>query len=166
MLDSSDTLDGAPGDDPLDRGVVTPDRWSAGIRFGTTAEEIEAGESLDQQLAEEEPDITSDADDEHSDDVGADENAAEEESAGTRAPRAPIPGRAASWPKTRKPTTTARSPYLPVTTSSLVTRGSTGAGRPPKRRRSTSWTTTPTHANDLEDCQTGTPPVVLLLPAG
>src|SRR5215472_1836296 len=53
ILDSSDTLDGAPGDDPLDRGVIPPERWSAGMRFGSTAEEQAEGESLDQQLAEE-----------------------------------------------------------------------------------------------------------------
>ena len=61
VLDSSDTLDGAPGDDPLDRGVVTPDRWSAGIRYGTTAEEQQEGASLDRLLAEEEPDDTLEA---------------------------------------------------------------------------------------------------------
>ncbi len=59
--DSTDTLSGAPGDDPLDRGVVPPERWSAGIRYGTTAGEQESGESLDQLLAEEEPDDTLDA---------------------------------------------------------------------------------------------------------
>jgi Family of unknown function (DUF5709) len=79
VLDGSDTLDGAPGDDPLDRGVVTPDRWSAGIRFGTTAAEQAAGESLDQHLAEEEPDATLDIDDEQDGDIGADENATEED---------------------------------------------------------------------------------------
>jgi Family of unknown function (DUF5709) len=57
VLDSSDTLDGPPGDDPLDRGVATPERWSAPIRSGGTAEEQEAGESLDELLAEEEPDV-------------------------------------------------------------------------------------------------------------
>lgn len=56
VLDASDTLDGAPGDDPLDRGVATPERWSAGMKFGSTAEEQRDGESLDQLLAEEEPD--------------------------------------------------------------------------------------------------------------
>ena len=71
VLDSSDTLDGAPGDDPLDRGVVAPDRWSAGIRYGTTVEEEQEGESLDQQLAEEEPDVAFDADDEDNDESGA-----------------------------------------------------------------------------------------------
>lgn len=54
--DSTDTLIGAPGDDPLERGVVPPERWSAGIRYGTTEEEQAEGESLDQLLAEEEPD--------------------------------------------------------------------------------------------------------------
>jgi len=82
VLDSTDTLDGAPGDDPLDRGVVTPERWSAGVRFGTTGEEQEEGESLDQLLAEEEPDLSADAedvDDEPPDEVGLDENATEED---------------------------------------------------------------------------------------
>jgi hypothetical protein len=54
-LDASDTLDGDPGDDPLDAGIVPPDRWSAGEGFGTTLSEERAGESLDQLLAQEEP---------------------------------------------------------------------------------------------------------------
>ena len=80
--DPYDTLDGTLGDDPLDRGVATPDRWSAGMRFGTTAEEQEEGESLDQLLAEEEPDTPLDEveeaeeDDEDEDD---DEDAADED---------------------------------------------------------------------------------------
>jgi len=56
VQDTTDTLSGAPGDDPLDRGVVPPERWSAGIRYGVTAGEQAEGESLDQLLAEEEPD--------------------------------------------------------------------------------------------------------------
>jgi hypothetical protein len=56
VQDGSDSLDGDPGDDPLDRGVVPPERWSAAMRYGTTAEEQEEGESLDDRLAEEEPD--------------------------------------------------------------------------------------------------------------
>jgi hypothetical protein len=55
VLDASDTLEGNPGDDPLDAGVIPPDRWSAGEGYGTTLAEEEAGESLDQHLAEEEP---------------------------------------------------------------------------------------------------------------
>jgi hypothetical protein len=66
-LDASDTLDGNPGDDPLDTGVSPPDRWSAGAEFGTTDAEEEAGESLDQLLAEEEPDPDPYAEDEDED---------------------------------------------------------------------------------------------------
>ena len=82
--DSTDTLDGAPGDDPLDRGVVPPERWSAGIRYGVTAEEQEEGESLDQLLAEEEPDETlgygdEDEDDEDIEDFDEDDDAGDED---------------------------------------------------------------------------------------
>ncbi len=55
VLDASDTLDGEVGEDPLDAGYLPPDRWSAGEGFGTTLAEERAGESLDQLLAEEEP---------------------------------------------------------------------------------------------------------------
>src|SRR6202167_3377145 len=73
--DTTDTLIGAPGSDPLDGGVVPPERWSAGIRYGTTAEEQSEGESLDQLLAEEEPDDTLDElEDEEDDDDAADED--------------------------------------------------------------------------------------------
>jgi hypothetical protein len=57
VLDSSDTLEGDVGDDPLDSGIDAGDRYSAGERFGTTASEERQGESLDQLLAEEEPDV-------------------------------------------------------------------------------------------------------------
>ena len=77
--DASDTLTGDPGDDPLDRGVATPERWSAGMRFGTTAGEQQAGESLDDLLAEEEPDTPSDIDDEDQEDFAGDPDVAEED---------------------------------------------------------------------------------------
>jgi len=79
VLDASDTLDGEPGDDPLDRGVATPERWSAGMRFGTTAAEQQEGESLDRLLAEEEPDTAFDADDEEQWDSAGDEDVADED---------------------------------------------------------------------------------------
>ena len=79
VADASDTLTGDPGDDPLDRGVATPERWSAGMRFGTTAEEQQGGESLDDLLAEEEPDTPSDLDDEDREDFADDPDAAEED---------------------------------------------------------------------------------------
>ncbi|HEY2315055.1 MAG TPA: DUF5709 domain-containing protein [Streptosporangiaceae bacterium] len=77
--DASDTLDGNPGDDPLDRGVIPPQHWSSSIRFGTTGAEQEDGESLDQLLAEEEPDAGSEADDERPEDVAGDPDAADED---------------------------------------------------------------------------------------
>ena len=55
--DSGDTLDGPPGDDPLDRGVIPPEHWSVPMRIAATAPGRESDESLDQLLAEEEPDV-------------------------------------------------------------------------------------------------------------
>jgi hypothetical protein len=56
VLDASDTLDnGVP--DPLDVGVAAADGWSGADRFGTTGAEQRAGESLEQLLAQEEPDV-------------------------------------------------------------------------------------------------------------
>jgi len=78
VLDASDTLDGNPGDDPLDRGVAAPQRWSAAIRHGSTAAEQQAGEPLDQLLAEEEPDVTDEVDDEPIGGPADDEDAGEE----------------------------------------------------------------------------------------
>jgi hypothetical protein len=72
VLDANDTLDGNPGDDPLDRGIVTPDRWSAGVQYALKGEED--SESLDELLAEEEPEDTVDNDEESWDEneTGAD----------------------------------------------------------------------------------------------
>ena len=84
VQDTTDTLIGPPGSDPLDGGVVPPERWSAGIRYGTTAEEQSEGESLDQLLAEEEPDDTLDdlEDEEDEDDDEDDKDFDEDDDAG------------------------------------------------------------------------------------
>jgi hypothetical protein len=83
VLDPSDTLDGEPDGDPLDAGYLPTDRWSAGMRYGSTEAEERAGESLDQLLAEEEPDTTldsieelagEDADEDEDDDDAGDED--------------------------------------------------------------------------------------------
>ena len=79
VLDATDTLAGAPGDDPLDRGVIVPTRWSAGMRFGSTAAEQESGQSLDQLLALEEPDISPEPGGGGPGDDGWDENATEDD---------------------------------------------------------------------------------------
>jgi hypothetical protein len=73
VLDPSDTLEDGPDDDPLDPGIIPADRWSAGERFGTTAAEEEEGESLDQLLAEEEPDVDPYANDDDDDEEDEDE---------------------------------------------------------------------------------------------
>jgi hypothetical protein len=82
VLDPSDTLDGEPDGDPLEAGYLPTDRWSAGMRFGSTEAEERAGESLDQLLAEEEPDITVDPAEEEEDEAageGEDEDAGDED---------------------------------------------------------------------------------------
>lgn len=43
--------------DPLEGGVEPPENWSAAERFGATSEEVREGESLEQKLTEEQPDI-------------------------------------------------------------------------------------------------------------
>jgi hypothetical protein len=75
--DSTDTLIGAPGDDPLDRGVVPPERWTGAIRRGDEDDR----ESLDELLAEEEPDVTLDdeEDDDEDEDIDDDEDAGDED---------------------------------------------------------------------------------------
>ncbi|GAA3534281.1 hypothetical protein AFL01nite_06070 [Aeromicrobium flavum] len=52
-----DTLLGRETHDPLDEGLTAPERWSAGEGFGTTAEEQVQGESFEQRLQQEEPDV-------------------------------------------------------------------------------------------------------------
>src|SRR6516165_3154759 len=61
---------GEPGSDPLDRGVAPPERWSSVIRSGSDGGEQE---SIDQLLAEEEPDTPFDLDDDLPEDDEADE---------------------------------------------------------------------------------------------
>jgi hypothetical protein len=55
-LDSDDLLS-----DPLDTGVDAGDGYRGATRFGTTPDEEARGESLDDLLAEEEPDSSDDA---------------------------------------------------------------------------------------------------------
>jgi Family of unknown function (DUF5709) len=77
VQEPADSLTGEPGEpgaDPLDRGVAPPERWSSEIRRGSDAGERE---SLDQQLAEEEPDTAFDLDDELPEDRDDDDEADE-----------------------------------------------------------------------------------------
>lgn len=58
LLDAEDTLDDDGVDDPLDRGWSPPERPWAVEHSGVTAAEGHRGETLDQRLAEERPDVT------------------------------------------------------------------------------------------------------------
>ena len=55
QLQPSDTLNDRGMDDLLDEGISPPEKWSAGEGFGTTADEALEGETLDQRIAQEEP---------------------------------------------------------------------------------------------------------------
>ncbi|MEO9140253.1 MAG: DUF5709 domain-containing protein [Jatrophihabitans sp.] len=57
QADPSDTLTGDNTQDPLDAGYSPPERPQKSWR-GETAEEALEGESLDQKLAEEEPEVS------------------------------------------------------------------------------------------------------------
>jgi hypothetical protein len=57
VLDPEDTLDDRGVDSALDEGYSPPERPLASDRYGVTAAEQRAGETLDQYLAAEEPDI-------------------------------------------------------------------------------------------------------------
>ena len=46
--------------EPLDEGYSPPEKWSAAQRYGNTEFEEHEGESLDQRLAQEVPDISAD----------------------------------------------------------------------------------------------------------
>lgn len=56
QLQSEDTLVDRNVADVLDEGYTAPEKWSPGQGFGTTAEEEEHGESLDQRLTQEQSD--------------------------------------------------------------------------------------------------------------
>jgi hypothetical protein len=63
QLQPEDTLDFHGPEDALDEGYSPPDREPAHLRHGMTREEMRRGETLDERLAEEEPDIDPYADD-------------------------------------------------------------------------------------------------------
>jgi Family of unknown function (DUF5709) len=62
VLEPGDSLDGDPRVNVLDTGVDAGEGYRGANRYGTTAEEARAGETLDLLLSEEEPDIGIDGD--------------------------------------------------------------------------------------------------------
>jgi hypothetical protein len=71
QVQPADSLDDRGVDDILDEGYSPPEKWSVLEKFGNTAEEEREGESLDQKLAEEEPDPALQYDDEDEVEPGA-----------------------------------------------------------------------------------------------
>lgn len=71
QLQPGDTLNDRGVDDLLDEGYSPPEKWSAGEGFGTTADEALQGETLDQRIAQEVPDVDPYAED--GEDVGGPE---------------------------------------------------------------------------------------------
>ena len=57
QLQPYDTLDDRGVEDVLDEGIVPNQKWSPGQGFGNTAAEQLRGETLDQRLLQEEPDV-------------------------------------------------------------------------------------------------------------
>lgn len=58
LVETPESLrDSDPESPPLDRGIEEGDTYLAADRYGVTAEEQLHGESLDQRLSEEEPDV-------------------------------------------------------------------------------------------------------------
>ncbi len=55
QLQPEDTLVDRGVDDVLDEGYSPPEKWSAAEGFGNTPYEEETGETLDQRIAQEEP---------------------------------------------------------------------------------------------------------------
>lgn len=57
-LNSSEVLDeDRIGMDPLEKGVEPPEHWSGAASYGTTPREEHQGETLDQRIRQEEPDV-------------------------------------------------------------------------------------------------------------
>ena len=82
QLQPSDTLDDRGLDDILDEGFSPPDREPVRLRH---PHEVDEPESLDERLAEEEPDVTVDPDDD--DDADTFRTDAEDEVGGARTGR-------------------------------------------------------------------------------
>ena len=72
LQDPIEALDEDEVGDPYEVGYEPSDRWAGANRFGTTAAEEQQGETLDQRLAEEEPDFG--AEDEDDADTDEDES--------------------------------------------------------------------------------------------
>jgi len=60
QLQADETLLDRGVDDVLDEGYVTPENWSAAQGFGNTVAEMRQGETLEQRMAQEIPEVVPD----------------------------------------------------------------------------------------------------------
>lgn len=60
QLQPEETLVDRGVDDVLDEGYVTPERWSPAQGFGNTSAEMRRGETLEQRMAQEAPEVVPD----------------------------------------------------------------------------------------------------------
>lgn len=60
QLQADETLLDRGVDDVLDEGYVTPENWSAAQGFGNTVAEMRQGETLEQRIAQELPEVVPD----------------------------------------------------------------------------------------------------------
>jgi hypothetical protein len=60
QLQEGDSLIDRGVDDVLDEGYTTPERWSVGQGFGNTFAEMHRGETIDQRVRQEQPELARD----------------------------------------------------------------------------------------------------------
>ncbi|OIJ68606.1 DUF5709 domain-containing protein [Streptomyces mangrovisoli] len=95
LLDAEDTLENDGVADPLDRGWSPPERPWAVEHDGVTAAERRVGETLEQRLAEELPDLATPDGDGIGDTTGTDGEALDNEVGDTRSGRLVAPNEGA-----------------------------------------------------------------------
>lgn len=128
LLDAEDTLESDGVADPLDRGWSPPERPWAVEHYGVTAAEQHEGETLDQRLAEELPDLPVPDGDDLGDSTGTDGELLDSEVGEARS--------GGSSPPTKGRTRTRRRRWSPTTSAS------TAPPPPPRRPPCTSSTRT------------------------
>jgi hypothetical protein len=97
-LDMEDALDEDDYDDILGKGYSPPERPYAVDKTGTTAAEQRTGESLDERLAEEVPEVAEDGGDGLGDAQDTDGEPVDAEAGGARAGRLVSPGQGLERP--------------------------------------------------------------------
>ncbi|GGT16869.1 DUF5709 domain-containing protein [Streptomyces chromofuscus] len=90
-LDLQDAVDERTYDDTLDEGYSPPEKPLGVTKYGTTAAEQSTGETLDQRLAQEQPDVDAPAGDDIGDLPGGEGEPVDPEAGGERAGRLVAP---------------------------------------------------------------------------